>query len=35
MQLLGTLAFAAMAIVNLAVAILVVSGLCRRIRAHR
>jgi hypothetical protein len=35
MQLLGTLAFATMAVVNLAVAVLVVSGLCQRIRAHR
>jgi hypothetical protein len=35
MEWLGTLAFAAMAVVNLTLAVLVVSGLCQRIRAHR
>ncbi len=35
MQTLGSLAFAAMAVVNLTLVVLLVSGLCRRTRAHR
>lgn len=35
MQLLGSLAFGAMTVVNLSLAALLVIGLCRRTRAHR
>lgn len=35
MELLGSLAFGAMTVVNLTVLVLVVAGIFRRMRAHR